>query len=70
MRQRRQVVVTDHHDLGEIRFRTLMPSSIPSFYQQIIRTHLAGVGVAYKLAKPLVDDHPAELAGSSLVALG
>lgn len=66
------VVVTDHHDLAETLPNAkaiINPKLLPADHPL---KHLAGVGVAYKLAEALLaEDHPSELANLlDLVALG
>ncbi|HNH06145.1 MAG TPA: single-stranded-DNA-specific exonuclease RecJ [Anaerolineales bacterium] len=66
------VVVTDHHDLGETLPNAkaiINPKLLPEDHPL---KHLAGVGVAYKLAEALLaENHPSELANLlDLVALG
>jgi single-stranded-DNA-specific exonuclease len=67
-----QVVITDHHDLGDTlpdADAILNPKLLPEDHPL---ANLAGVGVAYKLAEALLqEDHPGELARLlDLVALG
>ncbi len=50
------VVITDHHDLGETlpnAFAIVNPKLLPKNH---LLSNLAGVGVAYKLAEALLDD--------------
>ncbi|MBK7317164.1 single-stranded-DNA-specific exonuclease RecJ [Candidatus Villigracilis affinis] len=66
------VVVTDHHDLGETLPNAkaiINPKLLPENHPL---KNLAGVGVAYKLAEAfLAENHPSELANLlDLVALG
>jgi single-stranded-DNA-specific exonuclease len=67
------VVVTDHHDLGETLpdARAIVnPKLLPESH---ILSNLAGVGVAYKLAEALLEHHSASYTRHSLldlVALG
>lgn len=52
------VVITDHHDLGEIlpnAFAIINPKLLPKDH---LLSNLAGVGVAYKLAEALLDHRP------------
>lgn len=59
------VVVTDHHDLGET-----LPNAKAIVNPKLLRedhplVNLAGVGVAYKLAEALLDDGPQTMNGES-----
>jgi single-stranded-DNA-specific exonuclease len=64
------VVVTDHHELGPTlpNARAIInPKLLPEDH---ILANLAGVGVAYKLAEALLENHSSPYALLDLVALG
>jgi len=59
------VVITDHHDLGETlpnATATINPKLLPKDH---LLSNLAGVGVAYKLAEALLDDGRWTVAGET-----
>ncbi len=59
------VVITDHHDLGETlpnATAIINPKLLPKDH---LLSNLAGVGVAYKLAEALLDDGPLTMDGET-----